>query len=165
MSALSILEQVISSILVVILLAAWDVFRRRLKQRKDQPPQPAPVQTEPQADVLPTTPQLASPVSQPPAAARAAAPPLTSAQVVTGCIWGVWIAARMILSPLFGFIFGGLTSGILVAMNYPYNTDFGSPTMLILVLGFTAFTWVMLTLLGMLAQKLLQMTAPSLHTQ
>jgi ABC-type nickel/cobalt efflux system permease component RcnA len=184
MNTASILEQVVSSILVVIILAAWDLLRKRHKNRQEQQrqqplsqpaaPEAALPQTiqqpVPSVETQQLTTSAASPHTTQQPAPHAAFPqtiqrpppatvgaPVTLGQIVSGCLTAVWIVIRMGLSALFGFVFGGLTSGMLVAFDYPYSTEMGSPTMIILVLGFTIGTWVVITLLGKLAQMIFQM--------
>lgn len=191
MNTASVLEQVLSSILVAILLGVWEVLRRQYQKRKEraqQPPAIAPAPAAPPQPALPIAPADASvqpaasaavppaataPTAAPPAAspsaaatpAAAAAPaaaPLTTGDFVSGCLTGVWIFIRIVLSPLLGFVFAAVTSGMLVAFDYPYSTEMGSTTMIVLVLVFTIVNWAVLTFFGMLARMIFQtLTRPA----
>jgi len=187
MNTASVLEQVLSSILVAILLGVWEVLRRQYQKRKEranQPPaiapapavapQPAPPIAPADASVQPAASAAVPPAAAVPTAATAASPtttanpvaataaPLTSGDFVTGCLTGVWIFIRIVLSPLLGFVFAAVTSGMLVAFDSPYSTEMGSTPMIVLVLVFTIVNWAVLTFFGMLARMIFQtLTRPT----
>ncbi len=122
-----------------------------------QPVNPAVVAAQTAQQSAPTA-AFPQTIQQPPPVKAGTSPaPVTSGQIVSGCLTAFWIVIRMGLSALFGFVFGGLTSGMLVAFDYPYSTEMGSPTMIVLVLGFTIGTWVVISLLGKLAQMIFTM--------